>query len=89
MNLFRYQVYILTIFLNGTFSATFSLFSSFQYSWQYIGNIKFADDWIRTAVLWCQKQLLYQLNHNHCQNLDKYTSHHLPIHHNLQLCQLN
>ena len=29
-------------------------------------NINFADDWIRTADLWCRKQLLYQLSHNHC-----------------------
>ena len=25
-----------------------------------------AEDWIRTSDLWCQKQLLYQLSHNHC-----------------------
>ena len=30
-------------------------------------NKNFADDWIRTADLWCWKQLLYQLSHNHCQ----------------------
>ena len=28
-------------------------------------NIKFADDWIRTADLWYQKRPLYQLSHNH------------------------
>ena len=26
---------------------------------------KFANDWIRTADLWCWKRLLYQLSHNH------------------------
>ena len=26
----------------------------------------FSDDWIRTADLWNQKRLLYQLSHNHC-----------------------
>ena len=45
----------------------FSLFSFFQYSWQLIMfNINFVDDWIRTAGLWYQKWLLYQLSHNHC-----------------------
>ena len=28
-------------------------------------NITFADDWSRTADLWYQKRLLYQLSHNH------------------------
>ena len=32
-------------------------------------NINFADDWIRTADLWYQKQLLYQLTHNHIPHL--------------------
>ena len=27
-------------------------------------NIKFADDWIRTADLWCQMRQLYQQSHN-------------------------
>ena len=26
----------------------------------------FADDWIRTADLWCGKRPLYKLSHNHC-----------------------
>ena len=26
----------------------------------------FADDWIQTAYLWCQKRSLYQLSHNRC-----------------------
>ena len=30
------------------------------------GNIKFADDWNQTADLWCCKEPLYQLSHNHC-----------------------
>ena len=29
-------------------------------------NIKFARELIRTVDLWCQKQPLYQLGHNHC-----------------------
>ena len=28
-------------------------------------NINFAHDCIQTADLWCRKQLLYQLTHNH------------------------
>ena len=51
---------------NWPIPASFSLFSSFQYSWQKIFNINFWDDWIRTADLWSWKQLLYQLSHNHC-----------------------
>ena len=34
-------------------------------------NIFFADDWIRTADLWRQKQLLYQLSHNHCHFVEQ------------------
>ena len=59
----------------------FSLFLSFQYSWQYIGNKKFANDWIRTADLWSPKRPLYQLSHNHyptkrnvCSNFIGYSS---------------
>ena len=29
---------------------------------------KFADDWIRSADLWCRSQPLYRLSHNHCQH---------------------
>ena len=39
--------------------ASFSLFLSFKNSKQ-----KFADDWFRTADLWCRKQPFYQLSHN-------------------------
>ena len=45
------------------FTVFFTLFSSFQYCWQYISNITFADDWIRTADL-----------HNHCPGKASYTS---------------
>ena len=31
-------------------------------------NIKFSNDSIRTADLWCQKQPVYQLSHNYCPN---------------------
>ena len=52
---------------NGPFPASFSLFSCFQCSWQLtMFNKNFADDWIRTADLWCRKRPLYQLSHNHC-----------------------
>ena len=27
---------------------------------------KIADDWLRTADLWCLKQLVCKLSHNHC-----------------------
>ena len=37
----------------------------FVISIQLIVHINFSDDWIRTADLWCQKQPLYQLGHNH------------------------
>ena len=30
---------------------------------------KFTDDWIQTAAVWCRKQQLYQLSHNHCPGL--------------------
>ena len=29
-----------------------------------IGSIKVSNDWIRTAEIWCRKQLLCQLSHN-------------------------
>ena len=41
-----------------------SLYKSFQSSRQYKVILEFADDWIWTADLWCQKRLLYQLSHN-------------------------
>ena len=53
--------------LNGPFAASFffiSLFST-QFLAQLIVN-KIADDWIRTADLWCRKRSRYQLNHNQC-----------------------
>ena len=31
-----------------------------------MGNIKFADNWIQTVDLWCQKQPPNQQSHNHC-----------------------
>ena len=55
------------IFLNGPFLASFSLFSSFQYTVDSKQiYVIFADDWIRTADLWYHKWPLYQLTHNHC-----------------------
>ena len=50
---------------NGPFLASFSLFSSLQYSWQKtVLNIKFADDWIWISDLWCWKRRLYRLSHS-------------------------
>ena len=52
------------IFKKGPFPASFSLFSPFNavdINVQYKFN--FADDWIRTVVLWSQKRQLYQLPH--------------------------
>ena len=42
------------LFKNGPFPASFSLCSSFQYSWLNAGFIKFAHDWIepRTSGVW-------------------------------------
>ena len=57
----------LNIFLkNGPFPASFSFFSSFQYTVdsKQMFNISliFADDWIWTTDLWYQKRPLYQTN---------------------------
>ena len=45
----------------------------FVFSMQLIVNKfkNFADDWIQTVDLWCQKRPLYQLSHNHCPILAK------------------
>ena len=45
----------------------------FQYSWQHISNIKFANDSIKHTDLWSKKCLLYQLSHNHCPTYTKDT----------------
>ena len=45
----------------GHFRPLFLYFRLFNTS-----NIKFADDWNQTADLWCCKEPLYQLSHNHC-----------------------
>ena len=44
-------------------SGLFFVFSIFICT---IGRYNFADDWIRTVDLWCQKQPLNQLSHNNC-----------------------
>ena len=54
---FEGLAYSWNILLNGPFLASFYLFSSFQYSWHNI-HIKFADEWIRTTDLLCQKRPL-------------------------------
>ena len=48
----------------GLFLIHFRLFNTIYYI-QLIEN-KIADDWIRTADLWCRKRPLYQPRHNHC-----------------------
>ena len=48
----------------------FSLFSSFQCSWQYTFMINVADDWIRTADLWSLKRSFYHLSQNHCPSFN-------------------
>ena len=47
-----------------TLSLYFRLFNTIGSKQMF--HIMFANDWIRTADIWCQKQLLYQLSHNHC-----------------------
>ena len=47
----------------GPFPASF--FFMFAFAKQLIVHINFADDWSRTADLWCRKRPLYQLGHNH------------------------
>ena len=34
-------------------------------------RIKFADDWIQTADLFCQKEPLYQVSNNHCPTFNR------------------
>ena len=64
--IFTLQFWRPQLLKTGPFPSSFSLFSSFENSWQYIGRyVEFANDWIRTADLWCQKRPLYQLSHNH------------------------
>ena len=53
-----------SLFKNGPFPASFSLFSSFLQTVNKC-SIKVADDWIRTRVLWYHKRPLCQLRHNH------------------------
>ena len=36
-------------------------------------NKNFADDWIRTADLWCRKRPLFQLSHKHCPPIFRIT----------------
>ena len=54
-------------FLNGPFPASFFYFRfSSQLTAHKCSMQKFADDWIRTADLWCWKRPLYQLSPSHC-----------------------
>ena len=50
-------------FLNGPLPASF--FSIFVFLIQLTSK-KIADDWIQITDIWCRKQPLYQLIHNHC-----------------------
>ena len=60
--------YLKLCFFNWPFLASF--FFIFVFSLGLTVNecsiLKLANDWIRTADLWCRKWLLYQLSHNHC-----------------------
>ena len=53
-------------FLNGPFTASFSLFSSFQQLTVNMFIINFTIGWIRTTDLWYWKRPLCQLSHNQC-----------------------
>ena len=41
------------------FLGRFLAFFHFLSSWQNVGNIKCADDWIRTSDIWCWKRPLF------------------------------
>ena len=60
-----YSVYFQSDFLNGRFPASFSLFSSFilTLNRRYWSNK--SCQWL-DSNLWCHKQPLCQLSHNHC-----------------------
>ena len=49
-----------------------SLFLYFCLFYCKIDRQNFADVWIQTVDLWCQKQRLYQLSHNHCPKRPTY-----------------
>ena len=51
----------------GFFFLYFCLFNTVDCKQMF--NINFEDDWIRTTDLWCRKQPLYQLSHNHYPKL--------------------
>ena len=44
----------------------------FFYSRLLIQANNIANDWIQTEDLWCRKQPLYQLRHNHCLLCDTF-----------------
>ena len=54
------------IVLNEPFPVSFFFIFRLFNTYKYVLHINFADDWIRSADLWCQNQLLYQLCHNRC-----------------------
>ena len=86
---FLFHVKLVHLFLKWSFRPRFHYFSSFQYSWQQaLFNINFADDWIRTADLWCQKWLLYQLSHNHYLSIFVFNTF-LFLHANVSFCWVN
>ena len=65
---------IIGCFLKGPFSASFSLFRLFNtVDRKQMFNINIANDWIQTADLWYQKELLYELSHNHCPFIGYFT----------------
>ena len=57
------------------FFFTYIFSTDYSVQWFYI---QIADDWIRTRDLWCKKQLLRQLCHNHCSSLSLSLSQLVP-----------
>ena len=55
-------IHLNDLFKFGPFPTSFFIF---VVSIQLIVHKFFADEWIQTAGLWCQKRPLYQLRHNH------------------------
>ena len=74
---------------NHPLQASFSLFLSFQYSWQKRNKCliwKFANDCIQTADLWHWKRPHYQLSHNHSPAPGFYLRYFAPEFHRRTNC---
>ena len=53
-------------------SGLFFFISSLQYSWQFVGTVKFADDWIRTGIWLTLK--IYRVRKSHFVSLPQPTT---------------